>query len=864
MGRIARILLVLYCVLLVVSWVVRWVRSDEAPPPTAPSLEVAAVDGARTTDGRVRLVFDELGPDEGPDGTAVILLHGSPGNRHDFRSAAPVLARRHRVIAPDLPGFGESTLQVPDYSLVAHADYVLQLMDALAIRRAHLVGFSMGGGVGLSLYDRAPDRVLSLTLLSAIGVQELELFGNYPMNHAVHGAQLGGMWLLVHGFPHFGGLDRAFFGLPYCRNFYDTDQRPLRGILERFEPPMLVVHGEDDFLVPAQAAREHHRVVPHSELQMLRGSHFLIFRRGEEIGARLARFVGSVDRGEAPVRAGAEATRVVAAAGPRLPPPPFTGFALILMLVLIVVSTLVTEDLTCIGVGLMVAQGRLEFLPGVAACCFGIFIGDVGLYLAGRWLGRPAIRRAPLRWMIGVDSVDASSDWFRRRGPIVIVLSRFAPGFRIPTYFAAGLLHTSFLKFCGYFVLAVVLWTPALVGAATLAGEGAFEYFETFQEHAIWAFVALGLWILIVVKLILPLFSWRGRRRMVGRWRRLTRWEFWPPWVFYPPVLAWVVWLGIRHRSPLLFTAANPAIEAGGFISESKWEILRGLEDSGSYIAAAQLVPCDADVAARAAVVRSFMTSRGLDFPVVLKPDTGQRGSGVAVVRDVAAVEAYLSAAPYEVVVQEYVPGHELGIFYVRRPDEDEGRIISITDKRMPEVVGDGRSTVEELILADPRAVAMADHYLAAQAARRADVPADGETIQLVELGTHCRGAIFLDGSAFETDELRRAIDRVSRSFDGFFFGRYDVRVFEPDVLPHGAGFKVIELNGVTSEATHIYDPSLSLLEAYRTLFRQWALAFEIGRENKRRGVQPTTFRELLHLLQTYRKTSRFHNQTKA
>ncbi|NIM61209.1 MAG: carboxylate--amine ligase, partial [Acidobacteria bacterium] len=81
----------------------------------------------------------------------------------------------------------------------------------------------------------------------------------------------------------------------------------------------------------------------------------------------------------------------------------------------------------------------------------------------------------------------------------------------------------------------------------------------------------------------------------------------------------------------------------------------------------------------------------------------------------------------------------------------------------------------------------------------------------------------------FATEALERRIDDVSSGFDGFFFGRYDLRVQDLDAFAGGRGFKIVELNGVTSEATHIYDPRHSLLDAWRTLFRQWRLAFEIG-----------------------------------
>jgi len=765
------------------------------------------------------------------------------------------------VIVPDLPGFGASTRDVPDYSIEAHARYVLQLLDARAVEQVHLVGFSMGGGVALHVYELAPHRVVSVSMLSAIGVQELELFGDYRMNHAVHGAQLAALWLVREGSPHFGALDDAMLGVPYARNFFDSDQRPLRGILKSLDPPMLILHGEEDFLVPVEVAYEHQRIVPHSRLELLDGSHFLVFNRGEELAGRIDAFLDDVEIRAAPARSQAGAARLALAELPFDPGviPPASGVALLLLIVLIAVATLVSEDLTCIGVGLMIAQGRIEFVPGLFGCFVGIFVGDLLLYAAGRVLGRPALDRPPLSWWLRPEQVELSSDWFRRRGAIVIGLSRFVPGTRLPTYFAAGMLRTGLWSFTFYFFLAVALWTPLLVGLSMVIGERAFGYFESLQRHLLPALLLIGMWILVMVKLILPALTLRGRRRLVGAWRRAVRWEFWPPWVFYPPVLLYVLWLGLKARAPLLFTAANPAIPAGGFIAESKWEILQGLTGAGERLARTARISAEIDYPERRRQALEFMERHGLDYPVVLKPDAGQRGSGVAVVRDARQLSDYLKTACFETLIQEYVPGDEFGIFYAREPARKAGRIFSVTEKRMPSILGDGLHTVEELVLLDRRAVALATIYLAAQAHQLGRVPGPGEEIRLVELGTHCRGAIFLDGSSIVTDELTAAIDEISRSYDGFFFGRYDLRTPSVEALRHGERFKIIELNGVTSEATHIYDPGLGLLEAYRTLCEQWRIAFEIGRQNRERGHPQATVGELFELIRRYRRDSRTH-----
>jgi hypothetical protein len=138
-------------------------------------------------------------------------------------------------------------------------------------------------------------------------------------------------------------------------------------------------------------------------------------------------------------------------------------------------------------------------------------------------------------------------------------------------------------------------------------------------------------------------------------------------------------------------------------------------------------------------------------------------------------------------------------------------------------------------------------------------VPAAGARVRLVELGTHCRGATFLDGARLATPALEEAIDALSRSFDGFWFGRYDIRAPSYAALVSGREFSVIELNGATAEATAIYDPSNGLLAAYRLLFRQWAILFEIARRHRERGVPTTRLADLWALLRRHRAAVAAH-----
>jgi hypothetical protein len=341
--------------------------------------------------------------------------------------------------------------------------------------------------------------------------------------------------------------------------------------------------------------------------------------------------------------------------------------------------------------------------------------------------------------------------------------------------------------------------------------------------------------------------------------RRLRHWEFWPPWVWYPPIVAYMAWLAVRHRGGLfLFTAADPGLPAaGGLIGESKFEILEGLRDSPEFVAKTTRVdPCEG-VEACLSSVQAFRAEQGLGYPLAVKPDKGCRGEGAEIVRSEEELRAYLAGRSEATLVQEYVPGQEFGVFYVRRPSEERGRIFSVCEKQFIEVTGNGKQPLPDLILADARAVCKAAEYFGANAGRLEWAPAAGERVRLSEIGNHARGCLFLDGNWVTTPELEACIDRISRRYRGFYFGRYDVRTPDVAAFQQGRGFKIIELNGVSSEATDCYDPKHGLLAAYRILFPQWRECYAIAAENAARGARPWTARDVWRLWREHRRERR-------
>lgn len=288
------------------SW---WVQSNQ-PDPALPDEWQQADIRSQARSAPVRIAYDDQGPRDAP---VIVLLHGSPGSAGDFdRVVPPLLAAGYRVVRPDLPGFGASAAWVDDYGNLSHAHDVLGLLDHLQIARAHAVGFSMSGGVVLHLAELAPERVASRTLLAAIGIQEGEGSGSYALEQAKYATGWLALVALPEAVPHFGALGRRAGRHGFIRNFFDNDQRPLRALLEQPGPPLLILHGIRDPLVPVATARAHHSLVPGSRLVVYDSDHFLPFREGDAaaVAADLIAFTGAIDQDIPPAQV--ELTTVVA------------------------------------------------------------------------------------------------------------------------------------------------------------------------------------------------------------------------------------------------------------------------------------------------------------------------------------------------------------------------------------------------------------------------------------------------------------------------------------------------------------------------------------------------------------------------
>ncbi|MGN8226574.1 DedA family protein [Gracilimonas sp. BCB1] len=180
---------------------------------------------------------------------------------------------------------------------------------------------------------------------------------------------------------------------------------------------------------------------------------------------------------------------------------------LVLYMLLIILATFMSEDLACIGAGLMAAQGLIDFWPAAIAATAGIYIGDFTLYFAGRLMGNAIFNIPPFKWMVKKENAYSAEAWFQKKGPVILVLSRFIPGSRFPVYLSAGILKTGFWTFLLYFGLTALLWTPTFVWLSVFAGNELLFFYEAYEEYAVWAALAVFIFIIVLLKYLIPVLK---------------------------------------------------------------------------------------------------------------------------------------------------------------------------------------------------------------------------------------------------------------------------------------------------------------------------------------------------------------------
>lgn len=318
---------------------------------------------------------------------------------------------------------------------------------------------------------------------------------------------------------------------------------------------------------------------------------------------------------------------------------------------------------------------------------------------------------------------------------------------------------------------------------------------------------------------------------------KFFNWEYWPMWVVYFPASFYFIYVCLKARSFFFFSAANPSIETGGMFFESKWKIFELIPKQ--YYPVTIYVDAADDLQS----TMQKMTAAGIEFPVIVKPDRGERGWCVKKINNIVELEAYKKIIAIPFLLQAYADYPlEFSIFYYRHPNSDKGNVTSVTLKKLLSVTGDGTSTIEQLIERNDRAFLQSVTLKQNEQINFSRVLENGQEEILVPYGNHVRGAMFLDYNHIVDEQLINTFDTVSKSIEGFYFGRYDLRCASIEDLKQGKNFAILELNGAGAEPAHIYQPGFSFFKAQKVIIAHYKMMYRAAKENKKKGFEYMSF----------------------
>lgn len=544
-------------------------------------------------------------------------------------------------------------------------------------------------------------------------------------------------------------------------------------------------------------------------------------------------------------------------------------------------GTFLQEDVAIVTGGLLVVKQQIPLMVVAITLFAGVFSGDILIFGLGA-----AARKIPWvhKKLIG-PKVERAKAGLEKNLILTIFTVRFLPSILFPTFLACGLMGISFYQFALTALISGVIWTTILLTLVVKLGE------VVFPTYGYWGWaIMISVSILVIVYKSLkprwlklsnnmvvqtnefvdtPIFekSLPGMPSINSSNHKVALSEKIPYVLFYTPIgVQWLL-LGIRYRSLTLPTIANPLIEAGGLWGESKSKLMNSIsEENRGFLATLTTLKLDSTLTPEILLSKALnkLKEIGLQFPIVAKPDIGWLGIGVRVIKNEAMLLDYIKIYPKDstIILQKLIPHKgEAGVFFVRHPGEKYGKVTSLTLRYFPFIVGDGFSTVEELINRDERLKFKSSFYFGKEELHQGlsseflkSVPQPEELVQIAFIGSIRVGGLYLNGEKYITEKLNDRFNKIACSIPEFYFGRFDIKFKSIDLLQKGADFEIFEINGAGSEAIHVWDANMSLARVFKDLFHYQSLLFKISDMNRKRGFKPMGNKEFYTFTKHYKK----------
>jgi hypothetical protein len=320
-------------------------------------------------------------------------------------------------------------------------------------------------------------------------------------------------------------------------------------------------------------------------------------------------------------------------------------------------------------------------------------------------------------------------------------------------------------------------------------------------------------------------------------WKKISNWEAWPFELIYAPLAPFWVWNMLKLRSVWFFTPSNPKLTFGGLEGEPKREMydLLPLE---LYPTTINILPQTAFNEVLAAISKAQIV-----YPFIVKPEIGGQGILLRKIDDEAALQYYHTRNKFEYIVQQMVHYPiEVSVFHIRKPNEQKGIVTGFLHKIPMNVVGNGESTLQQLVEQHPKASKRAGELHSKHAANWEKVLAKGEKYPLSYAANHNRGAQFVDLKEHIDDNLVAVFDTLSLQINDFFYGRYDIMCNSIEDLKQGKNYSILEYNGCGAEPNHFYDTGYTLRQAHKEILKHWDLLYQISDYNAQQGIKPWPF----------------------